>query len=122
MPAVDRSRPAHIAIALLGLIISVALGLLLGVRQAGWLSFIFALGFALALLLEIAGGWQETTRPSRRRLLQAFSLVVGSIIFAVVIYREGWEAALFLLIFLAIWQVATTDLAAENTSRRFPPP
>jgi hypothetical protein len=77
---------------LLGLIISAILGLFLGVvREAGWLSLIFALGFALALLLEIAGGWQETTRPSRRRLLQAFSLVVGAIIFAVIIYREGWE-------------------------------
>src|ERR1051326_2198905 len=114
MPAIDRSRPAHIAIALLGMVIAAVMGLLLGVvREAGWLSLIFALGFALALLLEIAGGWQETTRPSRRRLLQAFSLVVGAIIFAVLIYREGWEAALFLLIFLAIWQVATTKSASD---------
>jgi hypothetical protein len=71
------------------------------------------LAFALALLLEIAGGWQETTRPSRRRLLEAFLLVVGGIIFAAVAYREGWEAALFLLIFLAIWQVATTEPASD---------
>jgi hypothetical protein len=114
MPAVDRLRPAHIAIAVLGLIFSALLGLLLGVvREAGWLSLIFALGFALALLLEIAGGWQETTRPSRRRLLQALSLVTGAIIFPVVAYREGWQAALFLLIFLAIWQVATTEPAPE---------
>src|SRR5262245_28181507 len=114
MPAIDRSRPAHIAIAFLGLIISGVLGLLLGVvREAGWLSLIFALGFALALLLEIAGGWHETTRPSRRKLLQAGSLVLGAIIFAVVAYREGWEAALFLLLFLAMWQVATTKSASE---------
>jgi hypothetical protein len=71
------------------------------------------LAFAFALLLEIAGGWQETTRPSRRRLLEAFLLVVGGIIFAAVAYREGWEAALFLLIFLAIWQVATTEPASD---------
>jgi hypothetical protein len=44
--------------------------------------------------------------------LQAFSLVTGAIIFAVVTYREGWEAALFLLIFLGIWQVATTEPAS----------
>jgi hypothetical protein len=80
------------------------LGLLLGVvREAGWLSLIFALAFALALLLEIAGGWEETTRPFRRRLLHAVSLVLGVIILAIVAYREGWEAVLFVLIFLAIW-------------------
>jgi hypothetical protein len=28
---------------------------------------------------------------------------------AVVAYREGWEAVLFLLIFLAIWQLATIE-------------
>ena len=66
-----------------------------------------------ALLLEIAGGWQETTRPSRRRLVQALSFVVGMIILATVAWREGWEAVLFLLIFLAIWQVATTKSASE---------
>jgi hypothetical protein len=41
--------------------------------------------------------------------LQAFSFVVGVIILAVVVYREGWEAVLFLLIFLAIWQLATIE-------------
>ena len=63
--------------------------------------------WAIALLLEMAGGWQETTRPSRRRLLQTFSFALGIIIFAAVAYREGWEAVLFLLMFLAIWQLAT---------------
>ena len=83
-------------------------GLILGVvRQAGWIGLIFSLAFALALLLEIAGGWQETTRPFRRRLLQAFLFSLGVITLAVVAYREGWEAVLFLLIFLAIWQLAT---------------
>ena len=102
----DRSRPARMALALLGLVVAVVLGLLLGViRQATWISLIFALAFALALLLEIAGGWRETTRPFRRRLLQAFSLVLGVITLAVVAYREGWEAVLFLLIFLAIWHL-----------------
>ena len=108
MPALDRSRPARMALALFGLAGAGVLGVILGVvREAGWLSLIFALAFALALLLEIAGGWQETTRPSRRRLLQTFSFASGIIIFAAVAYREGWEAVLFLLIFLAIWQLAT---------------
>jgi hypothetical protein len=110
MARLDRSRPARMALALFGLVGAGILGVILGVvREAGWLSLIFALAFALALLLEIAGGWQETTRRSRRRLLQAFSLVLGVIIFAVVAYREGWEAVLFLLIFLAIWQLATIE-------------
>jgi hypothetical protein len=65
--------------------------------------------FALALLPEIAGGWQETARPSRRRLLQAFSFVSGVTIFAAVAYHEGWEEVLFLLMFLAIWQLATIE-------------
>jgi hypothetical protein len=67
------------------------------------------LGFALALLMEFAGGWEETTRPYRRRVLQAFWLILGLIILAVVTYREGWETTLFLLIFLAIWQVASIE-------------
>ena len=108
MPALDRSRPARMALALFGLAGAGVLGVILGVvREAGWLSLIFALAFALALLLEIAGGWQETTCPSRRRLLQTFSFASGIIIFAAVAYREGWEAVLFLLMFLAIWQLAT---------------
>jgi hypothetical protein len=40
-------------------------------------------------------------------LLQAFSFVLGVIVLAVVAYREGWEAVLFLLIFLAIWQLSS---------------
>jgi hypothetical protein len=108
MAALDRSRPARMALALFGLVGAGVLGLLLGVvREAGWLSLLFALAFALALLLEFAGGWQETTRPFRRGLLQAFLFVVGGIILATVAYREGWEAVLFVLIFLAIWQLDT---------------
>jgi hypothetical protein len=108
MAALDRLRPARMALALFGLVGAGVLGLLLGVvREAGWLSLLFALAFALALLLEFAGGWQETTRPFRRRLLQAFLFVVGGIILATVAYREGWEAVLFVLIFLAIWQLDT---------------
>ena len=114
MARLDRARPSRIAIAALGIVIAAPLGVLLGVvRQAGWLSLIFALGFA-ALLLEIAGGWQESTRPYRRRLLQGFLLVLGAIMFAVVIYRQGWEPALFLLIFLAIWQVASSEPAGDH--------
>jgi hypothetical protein len=108
MSALDRSRPARMALAFFGLVVASTLGVILGVvRQAGWVSLIFSLAFALALLLEIARGWQETTRPYRRRLLQAFSFVLGVIVLAVVAYREGWEAVLFLLIFLAIWQLGS---------------
>jgi hypothetical protein len=46
-------------------------------------------------------------------LWQAFSLVLGVIILAPVAYREGWEAVLFLLIFLAIWQLDTIEPAGE---------
>jgi hypothetical protein len=102
------------ALALFGLVGAGILGVILGVvRQAGWISLIFSLAFALALLLEIARGWQETTRPYRRRLLQAFSFVLGVIVLAVVAYREGWEAVLFLLIFLAIWQLASIGPAGD---------
>jgi hypothetical protein len=69
--------------------------------------------------VEIAGALQESIRPSRRRLWQAFSFVLGVIIFAAVAYREGWEAVLFLLIFLAIWQLATFERQVIS-SRRFP--
>jgi dipeptide/tripeptide permease len=111
MPALDRSRPARTALALFGLVGAGVLGVILGVvREAGWLSLLFALAFALALLLEIAE-WRETSRPSRRRLLQAFSFVLGVVIFAVVAYREGWEAVLFLLVFLAVWQLAAIEPA-----------
>jgi hypothetical protein len=39
--------------------------------------------------------------------------VLGVIILAPVAYREGWEAVLFLLIFLAIWQLDTIEPAGE---------
>jgi len=114
MARVDRSRPSRIAFAMVGIVIAGSFGFIAGLRPgAAWLGLILALGFALALLLEIAGGWEEATRPSRRRLLQALGLVSGMIILAVVIYREGWETALFLLIFLAIWQVASIEPAGE---------
>jgi hypothetical protein len=41
------------------------------------------------------------------------SFVLGAIIFAAVAYREGSEAVLFLLIFLAIWQLATFEPAGH---------
>jgi hypothetical protein len=75
MPALDRSRPARMALALFGLVGAGVLGVILGVvREAGWLSLLFTLAFALALLLEIGGRWRETTRPSRRRLRRRFRL------------------------------------------------
>jgi hypothetical protein len=110
MAALDRSRPSRIAFAMVGLLIATIFRFIAGFRPgAAWLGLIFALGFALALLMEFAGSWEEATRPYRRRVLQAFWLILGLIILAVVIYREGLEAALFLLIFLAIWQVASIE-------------
>jgi hypothetical protein len=110
----DSSRFAPMALALFGIVVAGVLGVLLGVvREAGWLSLLLSLAFALALLVEIAGRLQKSIRPSRRRLWQAFSLALGVIIFAAVAYREGWEAVLFLLIFLAIWQLATIEPAGH---------
>jgi hypothetical protein len=34
-------------------------------------------------------------------------------IFAAVAYHEGWEEVLFLLMFLAIWQLATIEPAGD---------
>ena len=114
MARVDRSRPSRIAFAMAGLAIASIFWLIAGLRPgAAWLGLMLALGFALTLLMEFAGGWEETTRPYRRRALQAFWLVLGLIILAVATYREGWETALFLLIFLAIWQVATIEPEGE---------
>ena len=109
MSALDRSRPARMAVAFFGLVVASTLGVILGVvRQAGWISLIFSLAFALALLLEIA-----RTRPFRRKLLQASLFCLGVITLAVVGYREGWEAVLFLLIFLAIWRLASIGPAGD---------
>ena len=106
----DRSRPFRIEVAAVGLVIAIVFRFIAGLRPgASWLGLIFALGFALALLLEFAGGWERTTRPYRRRALQAFWLILGLIILGVVTYIEGWELTLFLLIFLAIWQVASIE-------------
>ena len=110
MARLDRSRPSRIAFAMVGLVVATIFRLLAGLRPgAAWLGLIFALGFGLALLMEFAGGWEEVTRPYRRRALQAFWLVLGLIILAVATYREGWETALFLLIFMAIWHVASIE-------------
>jgi hypothetical protein len=110
MARVDRSRPSRIAFAMAGLVFATIFRLFAGIRPgAAWLGLIFALGFALALLMEFAGGWEETTRPYRRRMLQAFWLILGLIILGVVTYIEGWELTLFLLIFLAIWHVASIE-------------
>ena len=106
----DRSRPFRIEVAAVGLVIAIVFRFIAGLRPgASWLGLIFALGFALALLLEFAGGWERTTRPYRRRARQAFWLILGLIILGVVTYTEGWELTLFLLIFLAIWEVASIE-------------
>ena len=76
----DSSRLAPTALAVFGIVVFAVLGVLLGVvRQAGWISLLFSIAFALALLVEIAYRLQKTIRPSRRRLWQAFSFVLGVI-------------------------------------------
>jgi hypothetical protein len=98
------------------------LGLLLGVvREAGWLSLLFALAFALALLLEVAGGWQETTRPFRRRLFRAVSFVLGVIILATVAYREDGRRS-FSADFPSNLGTRYLWSGQLTSSRRFPPP
>ena len=110
MARIDRSRPFRIEFALVGLVAASIFRLIAGLRPgAAWLSLTFALAFALALLMEFAGGWEQTTRPYRRRALQAFWLILVMIILGVATYSEGWELTLFLLIFLAIWQVASIE-------------
>jgi hypothetical protein len=43
MSALDRSRPARMAVAFFGLVVASILGVILGVvRQAGWISLIFS--------------------------------------------------------------------------------
>ena len=42
-----------------------------------------------------------------------FSLVSAGIILAVLAYREGWEAVLFVLTFLAIRQLATIEPSGD---------
>jgi len=110
MARIDRSRPSRITFAMVGLVVAAIFRVIAGLRPgAAWLSLAFALGFALVLLLEFAGGWEQITRPYWRRALQAFWLILGLIILGVVTYREGWELTLFLLIFLAIWQVGSIE-------------
>ena len=59
---------------MVGTVIAAIFGFIAGLRPgAAWLGLILALGFALALLLEIAGGWEETSRPYRRRALQVLA-------------------------------------------------
>ncbi len=114
MAKLDSSRRPPITLAVFGIVVTGVLGMLLGVvREAGWLSLLFALAFALALLVDIAGALQELIRPSRRRLWHAFLFVLGVIILAAIAYREGWEGVLFMAIFLAIWQLATIEPASD---------
>jgi hypothetical protein len=46
-----------------------------------------------------------------RRLPEALGTAMA--IFAAVVYHEGWEEVLFLLMFLAIWQLATIEPAGD---------
>ena len=46
-----------------------------------------------------------------RRLPEAWRAAMA--IFAAVAYREGWEEVLFLLMFLAIWRLATIEPAGD---------
>ena len=49
-----------------------------GWSRRGWLSLLFALAFALALLPEIAGGWQETARPFPAETVAGVFVCLGS--------------------------------------------
>jgi hypothetical protein len=70
----------------------------------------------VATLPDAHCGYERRSGAVSRRLLSDVGLKVSGAsggALAVVAYREGWEAVLFLLIFLAIWQLASIGPAGD---------
>jgi hypothetical protein len=88
----DESRGFRIGLAVLGVICCVIATLTMEEKSLGTL---FGLAFSLAWWSEIA---------------KRFPIVVGgigTILFLVAgAYRVGWEAIIFLLVFMALWRLA----------------
>ncbi len=85
------------ALAAFGILASIFVNMVVGpFHQGQWLGLFLALAFSLALLLEIARGANQS--PT---LLAA--IVAGVAILVVSAVLLAWEAAVFMLVFLAIW-------------------
>ena len=104
-------RPSRIALSVLAIVASMLAALLFGPESGTrWVSLLFAGAFATSLSSEIAVGmWQASKSRTGRRILLAVFLGAGAVIFAAVGFQLGWESAVFLLLFLAIWHVAGSE-------------
>jgi uncharacterized membrane protein (UPF0136 family) len=90
------------ALAVLGMLVCGVVGMVVGlVRHSIWLSLLLVVAFALALLWEIAMRLWEANQLRGLWLAAA----IGAGILAAVAFRDGWEAIVFLLLFLAIWHL-----------------
>jgi hypothetical protein len=87
----DRSRSIRIAVSILGVALCVVITLTFEEKSLGLL---FGLAFCLAWWSEIAVG-----RPIMMAV-GAAAVLVG------VALRMGWESALFVFVFVAIWHLA----------------
>jgi hypothetical protein len=108
-------RGFRIVLAIVGVAVSFEAELLLGVGQhTRFLSLVFVVAFLLALVSEVAIGIYDAIRNRREREGWLIgSAVVGAGAIAAAAMFLGWEPALFLLLFLAIWHLARTDRPAS---------
>lgn len=87
----DRSRAIRIAVSIFGVVLCVVITLTFQEKSLGLL---FGLAFCLAWWSEVA---------VRRPIMMALgaAAVLGGVAF-----RLGWESALFIFVFVAIWHLA----------------
>ncbi len=99
------SRPFNIALAVLGILGCIVVGDLAGLVGHGkWLSLFFALAFSLSLVSEIA--MRPPQSPTLAEVWRAGGLVAAAGILAASAFLLGWESAVFMLLFSAIWVAA----------------
>jgi hypothetical protein len=108
-------RGFRIALSLVGVAVSFEAELLLGVGQhTRFLSLVFVVAFLLALASEVAiGVYDAMKKPAERGSWLVGSALVGAGAIAAAAVFLGWEPALFLLLFLAIWHLARSDRPAN---------
>jgi hypothetical protein len=87
----DRSRGIRIAVSILGVVLCVVITLTVQEKSLGLL---FGLAFCLAWWSEVA------VRRPIMMALGAAAVLIG------VAFRLGWESALFIFVFVAIWHLA----------------
>jgi hypothetical protein len=87
----DRSRGVRISVSILGIVCCVIMTLTFQEKSLGLL---FGLAFSLAWWSEVA------------RRLPILMVLGAATILAGAAFRLGWEAALFLLVFVAMWHFA----------------